>query len=243
MKTLSLAIALLAPAPLIAQSTMQAAQDSMTEASAYPATVSVRTGKAGPYYADAKGKTLYALSSRTVRARAGTTLGYCIGPCAKIWTPLAAPADAKPVGRWKVERATQGPQWSYSNDLVFTYNADLAPGDMAGDGYEDMWSIIAHIPPAPRLAAPAGVTARYVDAHYILSDTGGHALFVSAGACDAACATWSPFPAGMAARDMGDWTVRRDGDQARWVYRGKPVYVSQENIPGHAPSQGIILQP
>ena len=100
MKTALLAIALLMPAPLVAQSAMSAPQDAAApDASAYPATVSVRTGKAGPYYADAKGKTLYALSSRTVRGRAGTILGYCIGPCAKIWTPLAAPADAKPVGR------------------------------------------------------------------------------------------------------------------------------------------------
>ncbi len=244
MRTTLLAIAVLLPAPLVAQSAAPAPQDAApSDTSAYPASVSVRTGNAGPYYADAGGKTLYALSSRTVRGRAGTTLGYCIGPCAKIWTPLAAPADAKPIGRWKVEAAAQGPQWTYKNDLVFTYNADTAPGDMAGNGYEDMWAVIPHIPAAPKLAAPAGVMPRYVDAHYILSDPDGHALFVAGGACDSACAAWSPFAAGMAARDMGDWTVQRVGDQPQWAYRGKPVYISQQDVPDQVPPRAIILQP
>ena len=244
MKKRLLAIALLMPAPLIAQSAMTAPQDAaVQDMSAYPAIVSVRTGKAGLYYADAQGKTLYALSSRTVRGRAGTTLQYCVGPCAKIWTPLAAPADARPVGRWKVALAAQGPQWTYMNDLVFTYNADSAPGDMAGNGYEDMWSVIAHIPPAPKLAAPASVTPRYVDAHYILADPDGRALFTANGSCDARCTTWSPFAAGMAARDIADWTVQRGGDRPQWAYRGKPVYVSQEDIAGHAPPQGSVLLP
>lgn len=243
MKASLLAIGLLMPAPLMAQAAMPASEDAaLSDTSAYPAVVSVRTGKVGFYYADAQGRTVYAMSSRTARGRSGVTLTYCIGPCEKIWTPLAAPADAKPVGRWKVVVAAQGPQWSYKDDLVFTYNADKAPGDMAGDGYDDLWNVIAHVPPAPKLTAPASVTPRYVDGGYVLSDANGHALFTAGTANDPAPAAWAPLAAGMAARDIGDWTIQRIGDQPQWLYRGKPVFVSREEAPSLAPAGGTVLR-
>jgi len=45
----------------------------------------------------------------------------------------------------------------------------------------------------------------------------------------------------MASRSTGDWTISRDGDRLQWAYRGLLVYVSQEEQPARAPSQGTVL--
>lgn len=243
MKSLCLAIALLVPAPLLAQASDAQKADSAVDDSVHPGDVLVRTAKAGQYYADARGRTLYALDMRIARSRSGEALNYCIGPCTKIWAPLAAPADAKPIGRWKVLVGAQGPQWSYRNNLVFTFVADRKPGDMAGDAYDDLWHLIPHIPPAPALVAPANVVPVFADQAYVLTDAGTHALFTPRTPnCGPACTGWTPFAAGIAARDVGEWTVLRTGDSPQWAWRGKPVFESPDDKPMIVPAEGMPLK-
>jgi predicted lipoprotein with Yx(FWY)xxD motif len=244
MKASLLAICLLVPGPAMAQAAMPASSDTAAlDTSAHPATISVRTGKAGFYYADAAGMTLYALNAPVARGRSGATLDYCIGPCQKIWTPLTAPADAAPVGLWKVVKAMQGPQWTYRDNLVFTYNADRAPGDLGGDNYDDLWNVIDYVPPAPKIVAPAGVIPLYLTGTYLLGDAGGHVLFTAPGSCGEACMGWTPFAAGMAARDVGDWTVERGGARPQWRYRGKAIFIADDEQPNRALAGAAILQP
>jgi predicted lipoprotein with Yx(FWY)xxD motif len=248
MKPILLAIALLmppllTPAPLLAQASEPAKDGAALDGSVHPADVLVRTAKTGQYYADAQGRTLYALDMRIAGSRSGETLKYCIGPCAKIWAPLTAPSDAKPVGRWKVLVGAQGPQWSYRNNLVFTFVADRKPGDMAGDAYDDLWHLIPHIPPAPALIAPANVVPVFADQAWVLTEAGAHALFIPRTPdCGSVCTSWTPFAAGIAARDIGDWTVLRTGDTPQWAWRGKPVFESQDEKPIIVPAEGVLLK-
>jgi len=243
MKSMLLAIALITPSPLLAQASEPQKADAASDDSAYPGDVTVRTAKAGQYYADTRGRTLYALDMRIAGSRSGETLNYCIGSCAKIWAPLTAPANANPVGRWKVRVGAQGPQWSYRNNLVFTFVADRKPGDMAGDAYDDLWHVIAYVPPAPTLIAPANVVPVFADQTYVLTDAGIHALFTPRTPnCAAACAGWTPFAAGIAARNIGDWTVLRTGDTPQWAWRGKPVFESQGDKPIIVPTEGVLLK-
>jgi predicted lipoprotein with Yx(FWY)xxD motif len=221
-----------------------AGAQAMTEATAvgdgHPAGVGFVPAAKGFRFVDAHGMTLYALNMRLARSRSGATLDFCTGPCTENWTPLAAPADARPVGRWKVVKAAQGPQWSYKDDLVFTYKIDRK-GTAAGDGADYLWSTIAYVPPAPTLVAPAIVAPRFVDKAYILADTDGHPLFSARGkACDADCAGWRPLLAGLAAKDIGPWSVVREPGRTAWAYRGKPVFVSETD---ELPAAGVLLRP
>jgi predicted lipoprotein with Yx(FWY)xxD motif len=188
--------------------------------------------------------TLYAMNYRQAASRSGVALKYCVGPCTQIWAPLTAPADTKPVGLWKVVDGAQGPQWSSKGNPVFTYANDTAPGSTAGDGYDDLWTAIAYIPPLPKLIAPANVTAVLADGDYIMADSQGHPLYTSktSDTCNTPC-TWLPLAAGMASQGLGQWSVFRDGDRPQWAYRGKLVYVSQEEDPTRVPPAGIVLRP
>lgn len=211
----------------------------------YPAGIGVRKRAGGDYYVNARGMTLYALNQRVAFSRSGGGEPYCVGPCATIWAEAAAPAGAKPVGDWSVVAGSSGPQWAYRKNPVFTYVADTAPGQTAGHAYEDLWTIIVHIPPAPILTAPPVVSARLVKGDYVLTDGDGHALFVPSGKepCAPACADWTPLLAGLSVRDLGDWTVARGGPQARWLYRGQTVFVGPLDDPAAVPDGGQALRP
>lgn len=165
MKRRAWAMALLLPLlpPLApAHAAPSAEKAGVSQTRTYPAQVKVRRRADGFYYADARGMTLYALNQRVAFTRSGGLDPYCVGPCARIWTEATAPADAKPVGDWSVVAGRTGPQWAYRKNPVFTYAADKAPGQTAGDAYEDLWTVIVHVPPAPALTAPPTVSARLI---------------------------------------------------------------------------------
>lgn len=202
----------------------------------YPAGVVVRDGKAGGYFADARGMTLYTLNQRLAGARSGAFSKFCTGPCAESWKPLAGGDSAPVSGDWKVADGIGGPQWFYKNNPVFTHVADKRPGDVSGDKIDDLWSVIAYVPPPPKLVAPASVSARFRDGAYVMTDADGQLLFTAAGRgdCGKGCAGWRPLGAGMASRPLGDWTVVLAAGHPQWAYKGRPVFVGDmkaENLP------------
>jgi predicted lipoprotein with Yx(FWY)xxD motif len=245
MKLQSLAMFLSAHLVLVSSAQAQESSRSMAGVDEErPSGVSMgQKTEAGAVFVDARGMTLYALNARLAASRSGASLKFCTGPCALIWAPLVAPADAMPVGPWKVVEGAQGPQWSYKGNPVFTYIQDKAPGSTAGDGYEDLWKALVYVPPAPSVVAPASVTVVFVEGAYIMADRQGRALFTTkaGGVCGAACA--QPLVAGMANQPIGDWTLSRDGDRPQWTYRGKPVYVSPDEERTRVPAVGIGLRP
>ena len=79
--------------------------------------------------ADAKGMTLYTFAKDTKGA------SNCNDGCAKNWPPLAAAADAKPMGEWTViTRADGSRQWAYKGMPLYLWVKDSKPGDATGDG-------------------------------------------------------------------------------------------------------------
>lgn len=95
--------------------------------------------------------------------------------------------------------------------------------------------------PPPKLIAPSDVAARLVDGAYVLADAQGNWLFSPKAAdCATPCA-WRALATGMVRRSVGQWTVRQTGDQAQWVYRGKPVYRADPRQP--VPADGTALIP
>ncbi len=196
---------------------------------ARPAAVKVGKSARGAILTDASGRTLYAMDARTVRSRYGAGVDYCRDACAQMWRALPAAKDAVPVGHWKVVTGAAGPQWAWNNNAVFTYAKDAGPGSVAGNGYDDLWNVIAYVPPPPSVVAPAAVSIVYADGAYVMTDDAGHRLFT--GQCADGCALWQRLDAGLANRAVGEWKVARDGDRAHWLYRGQPVFVASGDPP------------
>ncbi len=70
----------------------------------------------------------------------------CVDGCASAWPPLAAPAGAKPVGRWSVvTRADGAGQWALDGKPVYTFVRDTE-GTPTGDGMGGVWH---QLPPTP----------------------------------------------------------------------------------------------
>ena len=85
------------------------------------------------------GMTLYTFD-RDVAA-SGTSV--CNGPCAVLWPPAAAAADAKPEGDFTIVVRDDGArQWAYKGKPVYTYSGDRKAGEMTGDNFKDSWHVI-----------------------------------------------------------------------------------------------------
>ncbi len=98
------------------------AQDKM------PAGVQARKTGDRTILTDAKGMTLY-IFQKDVEGKSA-----CTGNCAKNWPPLAAAADAKPMGAWTIVTRDDGSrQWAYKNQPLYAFVKDTKPGETAGD--------------------------------------------------------------------------------------------------------------
>jgi len=92
--------------------------------------VTVHTTSLGPTLADAKGMTLYTWGNDTIPGKSA-----CNGPCATNWLPLAAAADASPMGDWTIVTRDDGSkQWAYKGKPLYTYKMDTKEGDVVGNG-------------------------------------------------------------------------------------------------------------
>lgn len=90
----------------------------------------------GKTLVDAKGMTLYTFD----RDSAGKSA--CNGNCAGNWPPLMAQADAKAMGKWSVVTRDDGSkQWAYDGKPLYAWVKDTKPGDVTGDGVNNVWHI------------------------------------------------------------------------------------------------------
>jgi len=84
------------------------------------------------------GMTLYTFDNDT----AGSGKSACNGPCAGLWPPVVAEADAKPEGDLTIITRDDGSkQWAYKGKPVYTWVKDSKPGDVTGDGVNGVWHI------------------------------------------------------------------------------------------------------
>jgi predicted lipoprotein with Yx(FWY)xxD motif len=92
----------------------------------------------GKALVDAKGMTLYVFEKDTPGK------SNCNGPCATNWPPLTANVDAKASGDWSiVMRDDGGKQWAYKGKPLYAWSKDAKPGDVTGDGVNNVWHIAA----------------------------------------------------------------------------------------------------
>ncbi len=94
---------------------------------------------AGGVLVNSGGMTLYTFD----KDAAGSGKSVCNGPCATMWPPAMAAADAQPAGDFTVVTRDDGSkQWAYKGKPVYTYTPDKKAGDMAGDNFKDVWHVI-----------------------------------------------------------------------------------------------------
>jgi predicted lipoprotein with Yx(FWY)xxD motif len=83
---------------------------------------------------DLKGMTLY-VYDRDLQAKS-----TCSGQCAANWQPFVAAAEARPAGDYSIVRRDDGGrQWAYKGRPLYSCLMDRAPGDRAGDGFNNLW--------------------------------------------------------------------------------------------------------
>jgi predicted lipoprotein with Yx(FWY)xxD motif len=88
---------------------------------------------------DSGGMTVYTFD----KDAAGSGKSVCNGPCAKLWPPVMAAADAKAEGDWSVVTRDDGAkQWAYKGKPVYLYASDAKAGDRTGDNFKDVWHVI-----------------------------------------------------------------------------------------------------
>src|SRR6202050_3877636 len=92
----------------------------------------------GKALVDSKGMTLYVFDKDT------TGTSNCNDQCAINCPPLMASAEAKPSGQWTVITRKDGStQWAYKGMPLYDFHKDAKPGDITGDGVNNVWHIAA----------------------------------------------------------------------------------------------------
>ena len=167
------------------------------------------------------------------------------------WRPLRASALALPAGDFSVvKRSDDGSrQWVYKQEPLYTYDGDLAPGEVAGLLADKE----AHVALGYRNYMPAEVTIGHYLRGPLLTTSNGQTLYTQARyqtlyggtetrtsygisyneaksqgtvGCDGECTdTWKPLLAPADARARGFWEVyvRPDGAK-QWSFKGSPLY-------------------
>ena len=220
-----------------------------------PPVVTVRPMVGGTVYADLKGNTLYTLD------RDSDGKSSCAGSCLAKWRPLAAAWTTGAIGDWTViERADGVRQWALKGKPIYTFTGDQKPGDVRGDGAEQVWHAAVKsrdflppgisIKPIPNSSiGPAFVTQQGMTVYFVYRyryNAGGNTRYNSpspgpAGCKDECLKSWIPVPAPADAVAGGDWSiVDRDDGTRQWAYRKFPVYTYvKDQKPGDALGEGV----
>jgi predicted lipoprotein with Yx(FWY)xxD motif len=119
--------------PAILAGTLIAASAALAQTAAPAKVADTSKGKA---LVDAKGMTLYTFD----RDAAGKSA--CNGQCAQNWPPLMAAAGAAASGDWSVVTRDDGSkQWAYKSKPLYLWVKDTKPGEVTGDGVNNVWHI------------------------------------------------------------------------------------------------------
>lgn len=103
-----------------------------------PATIRLETTKLGQVYATSTGMTVYEFKKDVPHSYKST----CYGECARLWPPIAAPANFKPIKPWGVALRKSGEkELTYQGYPLYTWIKDTKPGDVTGQGVKGAWRV------------------------------------------------------------------------------------------------------
>jgi predicted lipoprotein with Yx(FWY)xxD motif len=203
---------------------------------------------------DARGRTLYLYTPDTKKQ------STCYGQCAAFWPPLLT--VGKPRAAHGVKASLLGTtkrkdgklQVTYAGHPLYFFAQDAAPGDVHGQGLQNIWyalsaagARVAAAPPAATLQLAQGslgsilVDPRGMTLYLFNRDSGGTS------ACYGQCATtWPPLllsgklraGAGLQSSLLG--TTQRTDGTTQVTYAGHPLYFySRDTKAGDTTGQGV----
>ena len=202
-----------------------------------PREVAVGRTVLGQVLTDIRGHTLYSSKSE------------CDKECLSTWEPVVAPVLAHGFGEWTLVTRSNGlRQWAYRGQALYRRpGADIAPGEVSGDGVAG-W-IVMLLEPAPPL--PDWATVQASDAGELIANSAGFTVYTRApnnnsrrfalagipgGAnsamapCDSnACveAQWQPLLAASGAKSAGSWAfIKLPDGTLQWSYKGRPLFIN-----------------
>ena len=204
-----------------------------------PPEIQVRKVGAGVVFTDQKGMSLY------TSARDDVGVSNCKAGCIDVWPAvIAADPNAKVAPQWTLIERSNGKQWAYKGQALYSYVKDAAPGTSFGDGLGEAWFVAGQdMATPPEIGIGRSFLGRVlINAHEMtlytvdgdklkprqVADASAKSvgLFDLNSACSNAClATWKPVNAPAVAMSKGDWSVvvREDGSR-QWAFQGKPLY-------------------
>ena len=236
-----------------ASETTTTADEATTEAPASGETVMVASSSLGDILADSAGNTLYLF----VPDAQGPSV--CYDDCETNWPPLVAGVsagdgvDGSLLGT--VARDDGSQQTTYNGWPLYYFAADAEPGDVNGQGVNDVWFVIG--PDGEGVGMPAteasGETVMVASSSLadIVVDSAGNSLYLftpdaqGPSTCYDACeANWPPLVAEVSAGDGVDGsllgTVARDDGSQQVTYNGWPLYYfAADAEPGDVNGQGV----
>lgn len=207
---------------------------------ATPQNVRIARTIVGRVLANAGYMTLYSVDTDAAREDSG-----CAGDCLKHWLPHPAGWMSQSIDGWStITRADGTNQWAYQGRALYTYELDVAPGDIKGQAAGGTVAILERF-----VDRPAWITVQTSDMGRVFADAKGLTLYAFAGdraqvtreTCNAACwrTYWHPVLAAPGERPAGNWSLidTRDGRQ-QWAYKTDPVYThSRDSRPGEVYGQ------
>ena len=116
----------------------------------------------GAFLTDSSGKTLYFFTKDT----SGTSA--CTGACLSLWPAfdggsVVAPSVLKPSDFSTITRADGVKQTSFMGRSLYTYSGDAKPGDVNGQGFNNLWyvaNISGKVPAVTIVPTTAPITVR-----------------------------------------------------------------------------------
>ena len=203
----------------------------------------------GNILVDENGFTLYTFANDT----AGVS--NCVGNCLDLWPPLLLPVGAElPTdiqGDFNtIERTDDGSSQITFNDFpLYTYSADINPGDVSGQGVGNVWFVI-EAQPAPKVSS-----ANIPNFGNLLVDGNGLTLYTfsndepGVSNCVGQCLElWPPFVVEPGSELLFGDDMNMDAfgalidesGRSHITYNDAPLYTFRQDItPGDVNGQGV----
>jgi predicted lipoprotein with Yx(FWY)xxD motif len=104
-----------------------------------PAPAKVADTSKGKTLVDPHGMTLYTFDRDVAPGQSN-----CNGKCAANWPPFTAMAGALNMNDWTLVARNDGSkQWAYKGKPLYRWMDDKKPGDVDGDGRNNVWHVAA----------------------------------------------------------------------------------------------------